>query len=296
MKPLRTLLLATVLGTSVGFAYLEHGTAVELRSVVSDVDAHVMLPAPLAARVMSLGYSELAADLVWIRALIYYGDGLVHHTGMPDVEQLVRLINILDPLFRRPYLWGAYATTFRRQTATEDEYRSSVDVLRRAVVAFPNDWELNWLLGLRLYFDLKIGAADELARNRQEAVTYIERAMHAPDAPQDIAIMASTMRTQLGQKERALRELREMILNTDDANARAQLQRRYALLASDMASNELMTEARKFDSAWKGDLPYVSRTFYVLAGQRPSPATELEHLLPADRWVDGIDVADEVKQ
>src|SRR5262249_54634451 len=157
----------------------------------------------------------------------------VHQTGMPDVELLVRLINTLDPQFHKPYQWGAYATTFRRQIPTEAEYQSSVDVLRRGVEAFPKDWELSWLLGLRLYYDLKEGTADEVQRRKEEGATYIERAMHAPKAPQDLAVLASKMATELGQEERALRDVREMILNTDDPAAKAKLQRRYALLASD---------------------------------------------------------------
>src|SRR5262245_7974242 len=113
MKPMRSLAVAAALALSVGLAALEHGSALALRSAQSEIDAHVFLPAPRAARILSLGYTELAADLVWMRALIYYGDGLVHQTGMPDVELLVRLINTLDPRFHKPYLWGAYATTFR---------------------------------------------------------------------------------------------------------------------------------------------------------------------------------------
>src|SRR5262249_41634527 len=159
-------------------------------------------------------------------------------TGMPDVELLVRLINRLDPTFRKPYFWGAYATTFRKQIPTEDEYRGSAEILRRALEVFPDDWELNWLLGLRLFFDLTSGGAHEVARRKDEGAAYIERAMHLPNSPKDLPILAAIMRTRLGQKERALRELREMILNTDDEKARTPLQRRYAQLASSVAGNE----------------------------------------------------------
>jgi hypothetical protein len=244
----------------------------------SPVDAHTFAPPPSVGRILAMGENELLADLAWVKTLIYYGDGLVHDTGMPDVEELVALINALDPRFRRPYLWGAYATTFRKRTATQDEYVASVAILRRGVAAFPRDWELNWLLGLRLFLDIKAATDEEQRKLREEGAMYIERAMRLPRAPSTLPFLAVSLRTKLGQTERALRELREMILITEDERARAELQARYALLASEAASADLAQEARAMDEAWKINLPYAPRTLYLLLGPPPSPAMDLDPL------------------
>jgi hypothetical protein len=236
----------------------------------------VTLPTPAAARLLSLGHNELFADLAWIRTLVYYGDGLVQNHGMPDVEKLILLINRLDPWFRRPYYWGAHATTYRTQTPRPEEFLASVAILRRAVARFPTDYEMAWLLGLRLFFDIKSDRPEEQARLREEGAMYIERAMRLPGAPPDLPVLAASLRTRLGQKERALRELREMILTTEDDNARATLEAKYATLANEAASSEIGGAAKKLEAEWKANLPYVPAALYFVLGPPPPPAIDLE--------------------
>jgi hypothetical protein len=289
--------LAIVVPGLLGLASLSHRRAAALREQVADVDRHVLVPSPTAARVLSLGYTELVADLYWVRMLVYYGDGLIHDTGMPDTESLVKLVNTLDPTFRKPYIWGAYATTFRqpagpnRLVSTPDEYRASVDILRRGVQVFPGDWELAWVLGVRLYLDLKGDSPEEQTRNQEEGATYIERAMHLPDAPRHLPILAASLRTKLGQKEKALRDLREMILITEDEKARAELVRRYAAMASDTASHELAEAAAESDREWSATLPYAPRSLYILLGPTPSPALDLEKMAAGLTLGDGTALA-----
>ena len=270
----------------------EHRSVLALRPASADIDRYVTKPTPAAARLMSLSHNELFADLYWIKTLVYYGDGLVANHGMPDVESLVALINRVDPYFRKPYHWGAFAATFRKQIATQAEFQSSVDILRRGVAVFPRDWELCWQLGLRLFLDLKPEDKAERARLQEEGAMYIERAMRLPGAPSDLPILAATMRTKLGQKDRALRALREMILNTEDDGARARLQAQYAGRASEVESAELATHARELDAEWKRELPYVPRTTYLILGPAPPKALDLESLTNEGVFQDTTD-ADE---
>jgi len=269
------------------FASVTHRAALDVRDQFETIDRHVMVPSPSAARILSMGYTELAADVAWVRLLVYYGDGLVHNTGMPDTEGLVRLINVLDPTFRKAYIWGAYATTFRNQFATQDEYEASVEILRRAVAQFPSDWEFSWVLGLRLFLDVKTGTPEELHRRKEEGAMYIERAMHQPKAPGDLPLLAASIRTALGQKEQALRDLREMILNTEDEVARAKLQARYAALASEAAGRETAENAERTDREWKRFLPYAGRTLYLLVGPPPTQAISLEETVEGATFQDG---------
>jgi hypothetical protein len=272
MSRFATIAFLAAVALSLLVASLSHRQALALRRESPEIDAHVAVPAPGLARVLALGENELLADLSWVRTLVYYGDGLVHDTGMPDVEKLVELINRLDPRFRRPYAWGAYATTFRKRVATQEEYHASVDILRRAVAQFPTDWELHWLLGLRLYFDIKDNGS------KDEGAMYIERAMRLPGSPPDLPMLAASLRTRLGQKERALRELREMILTLEDPKARKPLEARYAALASEAASSDLVQDAEKLDKEWKANLPYTPRTMHILVGPPPPVGFDLGNL------------------
>jgi hypothetical protein len=261
---------AAVVGLAASFAVASatHRRAIALQPV--EDDAHVEVPAPQIARLLSLGYNELAADFMWVRTLIYYGDGMVKHNGMPDVEKLLALINTLDPRFRYPYVWGAHATTFRSAgAATQDEYRASLAVLRRGVDAFPNDWEMSWILGIRLYFDVKTDEEHEEAQ-KEEGAAWIEHAMHLPGAPANLSLLALSMRSALGQRDRQLEDLKEMWLTTDDDKVRAELKQRYAELVSSDAAAALEEARQQFVEEWQAEMPYVPPNFYVLVGPRPA--------------------------
>jgi hypothetical protein len=285
------ILLAIALLALLGTAALGHRQARKLRDQASEVDRHVLVPSPMAARVLAMGYTELAADLTWVRMLVYYGDGLFHNTGMPDTEALVRLVTTLDPTFRYAYLWGAYSVLYRNRYPTQEEYRSSVEILRRALAQFPDDWEFSWTLGMRLFFDLKPKDPAELEKNKEEGTALIERAMHLPNAPKDLPFLAATMRSKLGQKTRALHDLREMILSTEDPNARAELENRYAALVSETASNELAEAAKAFDAEWKATFSYAPATFFILVGKPPYPAIDLRALLLSQEFESGTSLA-----
>ena len=90
-----------------------------------------MVPSPRFARIASAGYGELAADLAWARTLVYYGEGMDAGSSLAYVDPLLEVVNALDPWFYDPYRWGAFATTYRRSTSTQEEFLASIRVLER---------------------------------------------------------------------------------------------------------------------------------------------------------------------
>jgi hypothetical protein len=279
----RIALLGGLAALAFGVSHLVRGEAQALRAQLKD-DAHLWVPSPSAARFLSAGYNEVWADLFWARTLIYYGDGLVEKHGMPDLDRLLSAINALDPYFRRPYSWGGHATTFRAGQPTQEEFRSSVAVLERGLAAFPLDWEMSWTLGLRLFFDVRDPDPRKQERLREEGVAHIERAMRLPNAPPDLPILAAAMRTRLGQRERALKQLREMILSTDDEAARAQLKSRYAELVTEGESLNLDREAERSRREWELHMPHVTRPFYDIVGPPPGDAYDLAAIWQGERF------------
>lgn len=268
----QTVALSVVFAGALAGAVVAQGGLQRERQTWPVVEEAVLVPAGTAARIMSLGYRELFADLFWTRTLVYYGEGLSENLSLAWVDALVGAVNALDPQFRRPYRWGAFATTYKNGAATQAEFEASVRVLERGVKAFPEDHELLWLLGLRYTFDLTPKDDAEKTRNAELGATYMERAMRAPGAPATYALSAAALRTRLGQTERALKELEEMILNTSDPRARAQLEAKYRDLADAGAADALAEEAKRFDAKWQAALPFAPPSLYVLVGDRPPRA------------------------
>ncbi len=253
-----------------------------MRQEWPQVETRSFIPAPDLAGVVALGYRELAADLFWARTLVYYGDGIARRGNLDEVDALLELVNTLDPHFRRPYRWGGYATTYRGGASTENEFWGSIRVLERGLAALPDDWELAWLLGLRYAYDLKGKTPEEQRAHREKGAEYLESAMRMPSSPADLPLVAASLRTKLGQKDRALRELREMILTTENEKTRRLLQQRYAALASENMGEEVAQAGKAFEMEWRATLPYVPASFFVLVGPAMTSKTDLETLPSQD--------------
>ena len=273
-------LTAAVLA-ALGLAVHEVGEAMAAeRAAWPRTEERVLVPPPRVGRLLAIGYNELAADLAWSRLLVYYGSGLGKQSGLRDVEPLLELVNALDPFFRRPYRWGAYATTYRTGPANQEEFRASIRVLERGVRAFPDDWELFWVLGLRHAYDLQSEDPAERRRWREQGADYMEKAMHMPEAPPDLPLDAASMRTRLGQTDRALRELGEMILSATDDATRAKLAERYqAIAGSQPAGNQLRRAGQELFARWQADLPYVPTALWVLVGAPAPRAFDMRAIL-----------------
>ena len=263
-----------------------------VRAAVPPSEERLFVPNPRTARFVSAGYNELAADVVWARTLVYYGDGMMKGFTMKDVEPMIELVNKLDPWFRRPYLWGAYATTFRQKEATQEEFRASIAILERGLKMFPEDWEMAWMLGLRYFADLRSDDPVEQRQYKEIGASYIERAMRLPDAPEDLPSLAASLRSKLGQHERALRELREMILTMAAGKARDKLIERYEQMSTESQAREIKQASEDFDKQWKSQMPFVPAALYVLVGAPPPPRSpeqilEIPTFLASDAPAEG---------
>jgi hypothetical protein len=94
------------------------------------------------------------------------------------------------------------------------------------------------------------------------------------------------MRTKMGQRERAVTELREMILVTEDRTARDALIKRLADLehtdSSELAA-EILEMRRRFDNEWHDRRPDLPASMYILLGPRLEPRFDMIDLATGGR-------------
>jgi hypothetical protein len=276
LRPFASLLIAGALGVT---AHPFKEQALLTRDEWPRYEEYVALPPAAAAPLLAMGYRELWADITWARTLVYYGSSHIGDSQFLYLDKFIDNVLALDPTFYRVYRWAAYAVTYKDQRATQAEYRASVRYLERGILAFPDQYELFWLLGIRYWLDLESDDPAERRRFRERAAHLIEQAMRKPDAPPDLATLATTMRTKLGQTERARRELLEMILTTENEAARERMLNRYgALVESTAEVDEIARAVRDLEAAWQAELPYAPASFYFLLGPPPSPAIDFGEL------------------
>jgi hypothetical protein len=265
-------------------AQLVRGPANDLAPTSTLAEPYV--PSPQAARVLSVGYNELAADLLFFRLVGYFGtEGRTADVTAALVEAIVTV----DPHFYQAYQWGTQAMTHPITVGVgREHYLRAIKLLERGMVAFPNDYKIPKQASEIYLLDLKTEEPAERRTWDLAGTAMLERAVRKPDAPAVLGTYIAHLRTKLGQKERAKADLRELLLITgDDAARKALLEKLAELEGSESAdiTLEILESRRRFENAWRADRPFVWPSLYVILGPPAPPGFDLTDLATG-----GIDV------
>ncbi len=260
-------------------------------------EQYVTLPSADSARLVYLGYNELAADITWARMLVYYGSGFVGEGDFRYLSKFIDNIMALDPRFKRLYTWAMYTVTVneKHQVSTEKEdILESIKIIERAMKEFPDDYEFFWVGGIRYFLDLKSDDPAVQRSYKEHGSELIELAMEKPDAPSNLAITAASLRSQLGQVEQARANLTKMILTTDDLQARASMMHSFEQIAGEGLAAELVQATEQFAKMRTGYTQYPPDLFVLMGGPPADPVIDFDRLA-TDRDLFGADEGDELR-
>lgn len=223
-------------------------------------------PTPGAAPIVALGYRELAADLLLVRLIGYFGSEDNDASGIAD---LAEAIVALDPSYRRVYELGSVAMTSAHRGVDNSIHLRAIALLETAARAYPTSWNYPKLAGEIYLVDLKTNDPVQRRAWDEEGSRLLETASRKPGAPATSAMVAATLQSRLGQHQRAVDNLRETLLLTSDDQARAQIIAKLAeLTKADSAelAAEVMEERHTFVDQWQAQRPTVTPSMYILVG------------------------------
>jgi hypothetical protein len=288
MKAAPTLAAAIALITAAQGARV---VAKDLRT--AEVHEEPFAPSPGAAPFVSLGYREVAADLLLARVMPYLGGP---ENTAEGVAGLCEAIVASDPRYRMIYEWCARAMTLARKGVDQRTHLRAIALLERGAREFPDDWRIPYTAGQMYLLDLQTEDPAQRSAWNDRGARLIEAAIRKPNAPAEAATTAAVMRTRLGQHQRAIDGLREMLLITGDATARRRILDKLAELSKTSAEElaiELLDARRRFEAAWKRDRPAVPPTMYLLIGPRPEPGFDPRELATGGRDLLGEQLTEE---
>lgn len=224
-------------------------------------------PSATAAPLVSLGYREALADWLYVRALAYFGgdDGATS----PGVQHLIGAIAALDPGFEEPMSWGALAMWSATMEVSQDDYRNILALLEAAGERFPKNYKLAQRAGEIYVMRMHSDDAAELRAFKVKGTQLLSKAVHLPGAPRSLGTYVAHLETELGQRDKAIRDLRELVLYTSDANARAKLVAKLAKLtqvSSETLAYELDVERVRFETQWHAQRPELSAAMFAVIG------------------------------
>lgn len=248
-----------------------------MRAELQDPRENLYVPAPSVLERVSLGYRELAADLLWMRALVYFGQYFDAKHDVPWLERYIDGILALTPTWRGPYFWGASVITYQSGQLTDREARKSASYLERGLTRFPADPQMLFLLATRYLTDIEPTSPSEKTWMKLRGAELMADAARQPGAPAFWGTLAARVMSQEGRRELAIASLREQMLLADDETRRATYRKELAKLESEAAAAEAEAAGKAFVDGWKSTAPYASQSLFVLIGaRRPGPPFDVD--------------------
>jgi tetratricopeptide (TPR) repeat protein len=160
------------------------------------------LPSGKFVREFSLGYREIAADMVWLSAVQYYGDFRKGNGDLRYFRGLIDIVTSLDPHFIFAYLFGGIVVS-------EDAgaFEDGLNILKRGMSHNPNSWQLPFEIGFL-----------NLVNRRDFAIAgrYFELASKLPGAPEYAERFAAFVYSRAGDSDSSIRLWEEYRDHTED--------------------------------------------------------------------------------
>ena len=240
--------------------------AVKAVKASSDVYA---LPPPEQLELATLGYRAAAADLIWAYVLVSQGAHASERRRFDHGARYFRSIIALDPSFREPYLMMDAILTFGSVRANDADARETREMLEIGVRARPFDAQLIHQAGAFIAYIAPTYIPDaERGEWELAGARLIARAgeLGLRDTSAREAMAGANLLSRNGQLDAAAEVLTRAYELVDDEEARAMILRRLAVLRGEAASERARMASLRFDTAWRGDLSFVSRTRILLLG------------------------------
>ena len=157
-------------------------------------------------RMASLGYRELAADLLWLQAIQVMGERKLSGDDGHWLYHAIDRITTLDPKFVRAYEAGSHALCILVVLPEE-----SNRLLEKGMQHNPQEWKLPFLLGINYYFEM----ADD-----EKAAESMAKAARLPGAPESLARLAAKLFVSAKSPQQAVDLLAKVYEETPDENIR----------------------------------------------------------------------------
>ena len=168
------------------------------------------LPSGDYLRMASLGYRELAADLLWLQAIQVMGEKKLSEEEGHWLYHALDRITTLDPKFVRAYEAGSHALCILVLMPNE-----SNRLLEKGMKHNPQEWMLPFLLGINYYFEV----GDD-----EKAAEAMAKAASLPGAPERLMRLAAKLFVSAKSPQQAVELLAKAYEETSDENVRRMLE------------------------------------------------------------------------
>ena len=172
-----------------------------------------LLPDPATLKIIGQGHDEMMADLIWLRALSYFANHFFLDQDYRWLDRYAETVINLDPNFKMVYQWAGVVTMYGGQYIDNQAVMNSIRFLEMGRERFPDDWLLNFMLGVNYRYELIPSNREERRQWRLLGATYLSRAAQAPDAPAWLTLNATRNLEVYGAAQEAIDLERQLFLS-----------------------------------------------------------------------------------
>lgn len=204
----------------------------------SDSEDTIYIPSAHAIKAMSLGYTGLAADIYWTRAVQYFGQRhLEQASSYALLAPLLEVTTELDPKLTVAYHFGGmFLAPAPPEGAGQPD--KAVALVERGIAANPNDWHLYLTLGFIHY---------QQRHDLQAAAAAFERGSRVPGAHPALKILAATVLQEGGDAQKANLLWRAIYDSTHDEVIKKNAVQHLTALKVDAEVAQLQALVMEFD-------------------------------------------------
>jgi hypothetical protein len=183
--------------------------AFETRWPQRSVERLLYLPSGRHIDVMALGFRGAYADILWMKAIGYFGGHTLTDREYPWLFHILDQVTTLDPSFRYPYFFGGIALSVAAGRAEE-----SIRILRKGMSRYPGDWRFPFYIGFNYFY---------LLGDPGRAAAYMHYAASLSGSPGYLPRLAASLMAESGQSAAAIRFLQTVAEGTRDESVRADI-------------------------------------------------------------------------
>lgn len=171
----------------------------------------IYLPRSELLRPLSLGYHNVLADILWFRAISYFGKHYRSDRTYPWLAHICDLVTDLDPRAEHVYRFAGLILPWEA-----GEVDAGIEILEKGVRAIPDSWGLAYYLGFTYFF---------FKDDRERAAAHLQRAARLPGAHPGVTNLATVVTTEASGPEMAIAFLRDLDRNAESKQIRSVIQR-----------------------------------------------------------------------
>jgi len=193
----------------------------------------IYIPSPEFVRTASLGFHAVLADVMWVRAVVYFGGHYLTDKDYTWLHSLLDATTTLDPKNLLAYRFGGSLLALEQH-----DVEKSIALLKKGIRENPDsDWRLYFLLGFNYFYILE---------DYDNAAIYLEKASRMPGHPDFLPRLAAKMYARSEKLDTAIEFLQEMYRQHDDESVRSAISGRLNILTAKKQARSIRDVLEKY--------------------------------------------------